>query len=236
MTIVHIILPSCFPFPCRQKVDLTKYIEEHDFNFDNCFDYDANNEKVSNLLISSSSSSSALLGQGQVLLPFFTSIEWPVLPSNLCCWRSTCFDGEGAKEASIGWACWEEPRERRQDAHNHPLSVDSLFLRTSVTESAAPFFNNQKMQNLVLKSKESEKKRELTVNYKLYLLCIYLTTVLFHVFRFTKSACSLWSDAPSKAQTPLVSHTDRLVLARLSRWWALLTVTFLDFTSLPPLT
>jgi len=25
------------------KVDLTKYIEEHDFNFDNCFDSDADN-------------------------------------------------------------------------------------------------------------------------------------------------------------------------------------------------
>jgi len=28
----------------RQKVDLTKYIEEHDFNFDNCFDSDADNQ------------------------------------------------------------------------------------------------------------------------------------------------------------------------------------------------
>lgn len=31
----------------RQKVDLTKYIEEHDFNFDNCFDSDADNQRVS---------------------------------------------------------------------------------------------------------------------------------------------------------------------------------------------
>ena len=28
----------------RQKVDLTKYIEEHDFNFDNCFDSDIDNQ------------------------------------------------------------------------------------------------------------------------------------------------------------------------------------------------
>lgn len=28
----------------KQKVDLTKYIEEHDFNFDNCFDSDADNQ------------------------------------------------------------------------------------------------------------------------------------------------------------------------------------------------
>ena len=31
----------------RQKVDLTKYIEEHDFNFDNVFDSDADNQRVS---------------------------------------------------------------------------------------------------------------------------------------------------------------------------------------------
>jgi len=30
---------------------LTKYIEEHNFNFDNCFDSDADNERVSNLSI-----------------------------------------------------------------------------------------------------------------------------------------------------------------------------------------
>ena len=30
----------------RQKVDLTKFIEEHDFNFDNCFDSDMNNQQV----------------------------------------------------------------------------------------------------------------------------------------------------------------------------------------------
>ena len=30
--------------PHRQKVDLTKYIEEHDFNFDNCFDSDIDNQ------------------------------------------------------------------------------------------------------------------------------------------------------------------------------------------------
>ena len=30
--------------PYRQKVDLTKYIEEHDFNFDNCFDSDIDNQ------------------------------------------------------------------------------------------------------------------------------------------------------------------------------------------------
>lgn len=27
----------------RNKVDLTKYIEEHNFNFDNVFDYQADN-------------------------------------------------------------------------------------------------------------------------------------------------------------------------------------------------
>ena len=27
----------------RNKVDLTKYIEEHNFNFDNAFDYQADN-------------------------------------------------------------------------------------------------------------------------------------------------------------------------------------------------
>lgn len=27
----------------RNKVDLTKYIEEHNFNFDNVFDYNADN-------------------------------------------------------------------------------------------------------------------------------------------------------------------------------------------------
>jgi len=27
----------------KQKVDLTKYIEEHNFNFDNCFDSDMDN-------------------------------------------------------------------------------------------------------------------------------------------------------------------------------------------------
>lgn len=27
----------------KQKVDLTKFIEEHEFNFDNCFDSDADN-------------------------------------------------------------------------------------------------------------------------------------------------------------------------------------------------
>ena len=27
----------------RLKVDLTKYIEEHNFSFDNAFDYDADN-------------------------------------------------------------------------------------------------------------------------------------------------------------------------------------------------
>ena len=31
----------------RQKVDLTKYIEEHEFNFDNAFDSDAENQTVS---------------------------------------------------------------------------------------------------------------------------------------------------------------------------------------------
>lgn len=30
-------------FLCRNKVDLTKYIEEHNFNFDNCFDSEADN-------------------------------------------------------------------------------------------------------------------------------------------------------------------------------------------------
>ena len=31
---------------CRNKVDLTKYIEEHNFNFDNVFDQEANNDEV----------------------------------------------------------------------------------------------------------------------------------------------------------------------------------------------
>ena len=35
----------------RQKVDLTKYIEEHQFNFDNCFDSDADNQRVSKVII-----------------------------------------------------------------------------------------------------------------------------------------------------------------------------------------
>ena len=30
----------------RNKVDLTKYIEEHNFNFDNAFDYQADNQEV----------------------------------------------------------------------------------------------------------------------------------------------------------------------------------------------
>jgi hypothetical protein len=31
---------------CRQKVDLTKYIEEHYFQFDNVFDSDIDNQTI----------------------------------------------------------------------------------------------------------------------------------------------------------------------------------------------
>jgi hypothetical protein len=31
----------------RQKVDLTKYMEAHDFTFDNCYDSQADNQQVS---------------------------------------------------------------------------------------------------------------------------------------------------------------------------------------------
>lgn len=37
----------CILWMNRQKVDLTKYIEEHEFNFDNAFDSDAENQTVS---------------------------------------------------------------------------------------------------------------------------------------------------------------------------------------------
>jgi hypothetical protein len=35
-----------FIFACRMKVDLTKYIEQHSFTFDDVFDSDETNEKV----------------------------------------------------------------------------------------------------------------------------------------------------------------------------------------------
>ena len=34
----------------RNKVDLTKYWEYHNYSFDNCFDSSANNEDVSKLI------------------------------------------------------------------------------------------------------------------------------------------------------------------------------------------
>ena len=35
-------------FVCRNKVDLTKYLEEHIFSFDNCFDEDSDNIQIYN--------------------------------------------------------------------------------------------------------------------------------------------------------------------------------------------
>jgi len=39
------LLITCFLF-CRMKVDLTKYIEEHLFSFDNAYDSDADNQQI----------------------------------------------------------------------------------------------------------------------------------------------------------------------------------------------
>lgn len=41
-----IYVSYAFIFTCRMKVDLTKYIEQHSFTFDDVFDSDETNEKV----------------------------------------------------------------------------------------------------------------------------------------------------------------------------------------------
>jgi hypothetical protein len=40
------MLKSCFVFLFRVKVDLTKYVEQHSFTFDEVFDVDADNQEV----------------------------------------------------------------------------------------------------------------------------------------------------------------------------------------------
>jgi len=46
--ILKLLIQLLNDFLNRNKVDLTKYIEEHNFNFDNVFDDKADNNQVSN--------------------------------------------------------------------------------------------------------------------------------------------------------------------------------------------